>query len=381
MASQAGARPGRVRGVVIDSLLGAYLPNARVLLQPGTRTTYTDSAGRFAFDSVPAGAWTLTFRHPELDSIGMTPGTVPVRVFGAATASTVLATPGFSTLRAPFCAEVADSLSPTLAYGSVSTSDGSRVKVDVGVSWISEGDAARPGSVRTLPDGARQTWIACGVPWGAWIHAFVRDSARTTSAYLRMGDRGIIVHDLIIGGGTRMVRGVVRAFDDTPVAGARVAIPGTSLFAHTDDAGAFVIANVPNGTLTLDARAAGFAPQLVATSDSAPVASRLYPITESDESEPHGSDYLRLLERSGHAGAVVMAGTSLIAEPSIAELLPAAACAYWIDGRPTSKEFLLAQPKSSWRALEVYVKGADAPPEYRRTDCAVVLLWTAAADW
>jgi hypothetical protein len=60
---------------------------------------------------------------------------------------------------------------------------------------------------------------------------------------------------------------------------------------------------------------------------------------------------------------------------------PAAACRWWLDGRPVERDFFLAQPRWSWRALEVYERGTDAPPEYGTPDCPVALLWTAMADW
>jgi hypothetical protein len=53
------------------------------------------------------------------------------------------------------------------------------------------------------------------------------------------------------------IRGVVRdAASSTPLAGARVTVPGTSFSATTDAAGAFVIADVPPGTLSLAVTAA-----------------------------------------------------------------------------------------------------------------------------
>lgn len=375
-------RPGRVRGVVIDSLLGNVLPGARVLLHPGSRAVMTDSVGRFVFDSVPPGEWTLAFQHPALDSIGFVPTPFAIRVFSGASASATLATPSFAPLRTQYCAETKDSLSETLAYGGVRMADSSRTKVDVGVSWVIEGEGARPGSVRTISDPTRQMWIACGIPWGAWIHAFVRDSSRSASAILQMGPRGIAVRDLVLGSGVRTLRGVVVNEDDHPIPGARVTVVGTALAAETDAAGAFVIPGASNGTITVDARAAGFFPTLVTVADGEPAALRVMQVEERTPDAPRGSDYLRLLERSTRPGVALISSQSLEQDPSpLNEIIPSATCRYWMDGRPVAREFFLAQPRRTWRVIEVYVNGSDAPPEYRHAGCTVALLWSAAADW
>lgn len=95
-----------------------------------------------------------------------------------------------------------------------------------------------------------------------------------------------------------------------------------------------------------------------------------------------GSDRLRFEERRGRTGQVVLDGEALEADTAtLAQHAPPGTCRWWLDGRPVEREFALAQPRASWRAIERYAAGVDAPPEYRSTGCAVFLLWTAAADW
>ena len=65
----AQGRTGRIRGVVIDSLLGAALPGAEVRVARLDRTAVTDSTGRFIFDAVPPGEWPIALPDPSLDSL------------------------------------------------------------------------------------------------------------------------------------------------------------------------------------------------------------------------------------------------------------------------------------------------------------------------
>lgn len=382
----AQGRTGRIRGVVIDSLLGATLPGAEVRLTRLNRTTVTDSAGRFVLDTVPPGEWMIAFRHPSLDSLRISDPGTPVRVFAGTTASVTLATPAFEAIRDRFCAETPDSLSPTVAFGSVHATDGSRVRINVAVSWMlgsASGENSRPGSVRTAVEGESQIWVACGIPRFAWFHASLQDSTRSASAFLQMGPRDIAVRDLVLSSGSGPLEGAVRDADGRPVRAARISLVGTGIASESDASGAFALRDVPGSTVTLDVRAAGFRPSVMAVQASlGPVDVRLAPLLEPEIRPPRGSDYLRLLERSGQPGMLLITGPELAADSAaLATHHPAGTCRWWLDGRPVEREFFLAQPYWSWRALEVYARGSDAPPEYRSPNCAVILLWTALADW
>lgn len=382
----AQGRTGRIRGVVIDSLLGATLPGAEVRVSPLNRTVLTDSAGRFVFDTVPPGEYTVAFRHPSLDSLNIIDAGTSVRVFAGASAPVTLATPAFEAIRDRFCAETPDSLSSTVAFGSVRATDGVRVRINVAVIWIladaSDGNA-RPGSVRTSTEGESQVWVACGIPRFSWVHATVRDSVRSASAFLQMGPRDIAVGDLVLSSGVGPLAGTVRDAAGRPVHRARIAVVGTSLAAESDASGAFVLRDVPGSTVTLDVRAAGYRPWVGAQRGGGGRAEvQLAPIPEPESRPPGGSDYLRLLERSAREGMLLITRPDLAADSTALTIhTPATTCRWWLDGRPVDRDFFLAQPRWSWRALEVYAHGKDAPAEYRAPDCAVALLWTAMADW
>jgi hypothetical protein len=385
-ALHAQARPGRIRGVVIDSILGAMLPGATVHLAPLNRSARTDSAGRFVFDSVPTGEWSLSFDHPALDSLRLTEPAVTVRVFAGATAIATLATRGFDTLRDVFCAGTPDSLSPTLAFGTVHTADGSRAHMDVSVTWMLDAtppSGVQPGTVQAVPEGDQLVWFACGISEGSWFHATVRDSTHSSSVLLRLGQRGVIRHDLYLTTGVSRVTGVVRDNRGRALPNAHVSAVDTDLYAVTDAAGSFTLNGTPNGSLTLDVRAEGYRPWLGAIKgDRTDLEVPLQPQGASNAAPASGSDYFRLVQRRNRRGLLLVLEQELTAEnTTLASLVPAETCRRWLDGRLVDATEFLAPSRASLRALELYMNGSEAPPEYRSSGCAVVLLWTARADW
>ncbi len=389
---RAPTRMGRVRGIVIDSMLGAPLPGATVTIPQAGRITRSDSGGRFVLDSIPPGEWAIGFHHGALDSLGFSDFGSMVRVFAGASASIELVTPSFATLRPRFCGETPDSLSPTVAYGAVQSADIKHLHVEISLRWLAEGDAGRTApTVRTSPLTDSEAWVACGVSRGAWVHLTVRDTSREVShevsrrgsVLFHIGARGIAMHDILLAPGFADIGGTVRDGDGRPVRGARVSVVDTGIDAETDAWGAFTLTQVPAGTRTLDVRAAGYHPWVAPEwSGNEDVQVALSPLRDRDAGTPAGSDRLRFEERRGRTGQVVLDGEALEADTTtLAQHAPSGTCRWWIDGRPAEREFALAQPRASWRAIERYASGLDAPPEYRSAGCAVFLLWTAAADW
>jgi hypothetical protein len=113
-------RSVRVQGFVFDSLVGAPLAGATVTRESDRhgepRLTFTDSAGRFALDSVPAGPGRFVFSHPALDSVGLADVPVPVDLSDARDGDEVrLATPSLGTITARACGASAITVAGTPA--------------------------------------------------------------------------------------------------------------------------------------------------------------------------------------------------------------------------------------------------------------------------
>jgi protocatechuate 3,4-dioxygenase beta subunit len=64
--AQQTAKPVTVNGLAFDSLRGVPLPNAFVTIEGRSRATTSDAKGRFTFDTLPPGTYTLRCSTPSL---------------------------------------------------------------------------------------------------------------------------------------------------------------------------------------------------------------------------------------------------------------------------------------------------------------------------
>src|SRR5438105_15365406 len=80
-SAQRGRGRATISGVIFDSLLtNRPLEFAEVELVGLGLTAFTDGAGRFRIDSVPAGHLPIPFFHHLLDSLSLGAGLIPVPV-------------------------------------------------------------------------------------------------------------------------------------------------------------------------------------------------------------------------------------------------------------------------------------------------------------
>jgi hypothetical protein len=115
---------GSIAGTVYDSLrTHAPLADATVVLVEKSRYATTDALGRFSFDSVPDGHYTIGFTHAVLDSLDVQGPIAAVDVAGAQRASVTLATPSSATLYARLCPGEHDP-STGMLVGRVRKADG-----------------------------------------------------------------------------------------------------------------------------------------------------------------------------------------------------------------------------------------------------------------
>lgn len=355
------------------------------MIAPLHREAQTDSSGRFVLDGVPAGEWVVTFTHPALDSLAVSGLETKVHVFAGTSATAELATPSLETIRTIFCAGTPDSLSPTVAFGAVRTATVDPA-LRLSLRWLAGQPrlaGAHQPSVRLVRADGWHQWVACGVPWGAAVRIGVSDSTLRSTVHFVLGPRGIASHDVLLVSGTVALRGTVRDADNRPVVGAHVGIAESAQSATTDAAGEFAISGIPGGTQSLDVRAPGWRPWLASViGGGAPVLVALRPLQPLSGDVTAGIDRLRFEARRDIAGRVLYEGAALPANlPALEQTLPTGTVSFWLDGRPVPRAFALVQPRGSWRAIEIYARGSDAPVEWRAVDGAVVLLWTSAADW
>ncbi len=293
LASSAGAQ-GRIAGTVYDSLrTHAPLANATVVLVERDKYATTDAQGRFQFDSVPDGHYTIGFSHPVLDSLEMEGPMVAVELTGGqkSRADVALATPTAATIYSRLCRGALDTGIAVL-IGRVRDVDSSAPlgNAAIGTGWteytITTGHPVghRMGLISRTNAGG--LYVLCGVPTNVPLEILsARDGFVAGPVPLQIADRLISRVDFAIsrrdsaargaqlsdsvppphasGVGTAALRGVLRDAGGRPVRDAMIGVSGAPTRVRTDSAGAFRLDQIPAGTRTIDVRSIGSAPATV----------------------------------------------------------------------------------------------------------------------
>ena len=284
----AAQEPGSIRpvpgatvsGVVLDSIARVPLAGAIVQLVAAdslardARTVSSDSLGRFAFDGVPVGRYTLGFFHPMLDSVGLEPTLREVSVVGQGPVRADLAIPSASRFRAAVCGPTTAPDTGAVVIGVVRDARVRAPAADVTVTaeWL-EFSLSREGFVRRTPRVAATTsangWFAlCNVPRPGTIVLMARRAVDSTDRVeVHVPADGFVRRELYLdsvrvalAGDARLSGTVVTAMGGRPVPGARVSLSGSS---HTsaNERGEWIIADAPLGTRMLEVRAVGYYPE------------------------------------------------------------------------------------------------------------------------
>lgn len=304
LALDAGAQNGvptaRVTGVVYDSM--AMRPLAGALVQLAlvpsagsidtVRSVMTDSLGRYDFISIPLGTYLLGFQHVAMDSLGLSG---PLQRLDVRTASTVkapMAVPSMVSIIRTVCGgrgELKDSLAALLGSIRHAKSDTPLPGAFVSLRWgeviLGRGGtmerstpivdtftndegwftACVPGGVQMTVRATHNNDLSGNVELGVPAHAVLRRDIYVGPALaeVRGGDStatGRAREERIVELGRGELRGVVRALDGGPIDGARVALLSGEGETRTNARGEFVLAGLPFGSHTIEARAIGYVP-------------------------------------------------------------------------------------------------------------------------
>ena len=272
LAASAARAQATVVGSVYDSLKArAPLAGATVVIPELSRYATADAFGRFRFDTVPAGQYSLTFLHPLLDSLDISAEILPLKVPARGIVNTRLATPSPAALVWLICRAAADS-SPALMIGHVRDAADSSTIADatISVSWSelvmgmnSLEQRTTRAEAHSRPSGS---YVLCGVPND--LRLTVTASAGTHSmgpvTVTPVGDV-FFRRDFLISrrDASRVtLSGTVRDPRGEPAAGVSVRILSANLEARSDDAGHFSIPGVPAGTHSMETRVVGWWPAI-----------------------------------------------------------------------------------------------------------------------
>ena len=301
---------GRIAGVLFDSLAKRPIIGARVQLAPGTasvpppdaagsRLTTSRSGGRFEFDSVAAGGWTVIVRDARFDSLGIAELATALLVKATGTTRVQLAVPSTRGLVTNVCGDSLARDTTGFIYGRLRRAAGTRESAAgvVRVQWleylIDRGGSLRRIATVEVPTGETGAFVACAVPIGGAVRiAAWSGSDSTGNLDFDMPASGVMRRELFVGASraeqlpllqdsaaatdslvtaTRTIRrgsaqltGRIIGPGGQPVANARVAVHEAGLEVTSNSDGRFAMLNLPAGTRAMDVRAIGFEPQQLA---------------------------------------------------------------------------------------------------------------------
>lgn len=413
--------PVAVRGVAWDSVRGAPLREALVMVIGTAATATSDDQGRFRLDSVPPGLRTFVVQHPALDSIGF-PGLSRRLTVGRDSAVIRLAVPSFQSLWRAACGGQPPSDSG-FVYGTIrSAADRSPVRdAEVEVSWVVtaydkvRGVRQRRIFGQALTDTAGR-YAVCGVPASSWVRVSAVAPGVRGGVYIPPGDLRVLRRDLVIGLADATNRGAITGLlvdqDGAPFSEARVVLDD-ELEVRSGGDGHFHFENVAPGTRQVEVLSIGMVPVVLTVDvyprDSASISLQLRRVTTLDVVRVTASRRGRMLaegleERRKKALGYSMAMTELQAYTSFASVLndfPAmrvrsigpnfevsipngrgGSCTpeIFVDAARVALASLhLIRPRDVM-AVEYFPRAGMIPLEFRRsdqfTDCGAVLVWT-----
>jgi len=239
-----------LRGVVFDSTTMSVLPGASVAVMGTMATGRADDQGRFELRNVPTGEYWVSFYHPRLQTLGVSPPSRQVSFTAGATTELELAVPSETTLLHGWC--LAEQPGPGYAAIAGIVTDSltgvplPRAFVTVVPERRRVGDPA-PSEVRT-DDGGYYRICTATADREVKIQAhFGQSSGRSLQVTLPQGSASI--QDLVLlMSAEGILRGqVVDYVSGSPVPGASVSVLGTAGRVLTDDEGSFILDELPPG--------------------------------------------------------------------------------------------------------------------------------------
>ncbi len=292
-----GQRPVSLTGAVFDSLVTERpLANATVVVVELARYTTTDSAGRFRFDSLPPGRFSVTFQHPVLDRLGAGGGTSVVALGAGSDRTIALATPSFGTLYRSTCHETPDERRGVLFGRTVAAaSDRPIAAARTSAVWRDEialDSASRPTLRENVgASNAVGFFVVCGVPRRGVIAlaASTSDARSGTTIHTLTGERIAAVRLRLassVDSSSASARLTFVNPSGAPIPRVTVSDFDTRRTLATSGLDGIVqVAQLGAGSRTLEARAVGFTPTFM-SADFAPGGRRdstlmLQPIAQS----------------------------------------------------------------------------------------------------
>jgi hypothetical protein len=293
-------RLATVQGTVFDSIAQKPLTGAQIqFTDEATKqrlyATVADSVGHYSIDSLPPGKYIAGFFHSAVDLLGIE---APLRLvtLAAGRGNVVnLGIPDASRMISALCGPRSRKDTTGAMAGVVRDADSGLPLADarVSASWLEIRinrdklvSVPRQLVAQTDADGG---FRMCGLPGADTLFVSASNNG-IMSGILRVPvpPRGIARQDFALGDsitvrslvpdttvsaelraetavlrGSATLSGIVLGADDAPLEDAQIVVRGTGLDVKSDKSGRFVIAGLPAGTFSVDARAIGKEPVVI----------------------------------------------------------------------------------------------------------------------
>lgn len=251
-AASAAAQQGtaRLRGVVYDSTEMKVLAGARVAVLGTSVAGDTDAAGRIDLSGIPAGAHWVSFFHPRLQALGVSPPSRQVTFTEGGTVEVELAVPSDRTLLLGWC--MAEQPGP--GYGAlaglvVDSLTGVPLPRAVVTATLASRRPGDPPAVETRTDESGY-YRLCAVPAGREVRVQAKfGQSGGMSALTQVPQGGAVIQDLVLlmsAEGT-LVGKVMDYTTREPLVGAVVSVLGTDQRQVSDAEGNVLLSGLPPG--------------------------------------------------------------------------------------------------------------------------------------
>jgi len=262
------SRPPLVlRGMVLDSVSGAPVRNARVTLAGTLLEGVTNSAGRFSIEAVMPGNYVVETRTPSLDAMNAI-NESPL-VFTDSAHAIEIRVPTGDQIATQLCG-IGQLDGPGIVVGRVTLRFDTLPQRGVAVvaEWIDftmrNGTVEQTKRANDARTDASGSFRICGVPVNTALNLrATTDSAASAPVAVRIPaglrfDRADLVLDRQIAAGATFTGIVLADSTRQSIANAEVSLPELSMGGLTNDKGEFRITDVPAGTHQLIVRRIGY---------------------------------------------------------------------------------------------------------------------------
>lgn len=288
-----------LRGEAYDSLDKKPLDGASVSILGIGRNTTADSHGRFHFDSLAPGTYTVVAYHAVLDSIGL--GAVSARTtVGTMSGQVTLAVPSFDSFWRLACGNRPVPRDSGIVYGTIRDANSGKTVSDakVDVSWVDLAvDSLRHMREKkwhqTTRSDANGNYGICSVPISVVPSIEASYPEGSSGSIDLVGEQHRVRRrDLSVGplaetdsSKRGIIAGLLTDPAGQPFAGAQILVQSSPETRSGAD-GRFVVRNVPTGTRQVEIRSVGMAPFIttvdVTAHDTAMIAAQLKKVATLD---------------------------------------------------------------------------------------------------